>query len=176
MPPPPAHKAVWRHCRFQHPPKAKAKTSARAQSQGKGSRKVASSKRYQALKDQASGNKARRQFNKCSQDRGYLALQVATVGNFAGGFCIIFVCTPRYQSGQVLSHDAVKARENRFACRLTVCTTQQLMLGFYEKVWFSQLLVEGNYSESQYVLCSAIAFKCSVTNGPYGRFWIAACP
>ena len=193
MPPPPAHKAVWRHCRFQHPSKAKAKSQSKSHShmrlkrkptttrgQGrskvKGSRIVASFKRYQAFKDQASGNKARRQLSKWSQDRGYLALQVATVGNFAGGFCIIFVCTPRYQSGQVLSHDAAKARENRYACRLTVCTTQQLMLGFDEKVWFSQLLVEGNYSESQYVLCSAIAFKCSVTNGPYGRFWIAACP
>lgn len=193
MPPPPAHKAVWRHCRFQHPPKAKAhshirpipqshavkakaKASARAKCKSKGSRKVASSQRYQAFKDQASINKARRQLRKCSQDRGYLALQVATVGNFAGGFCIIFVCTPRYQSVQVLSHDAAKARENRVACRLTVCTTQQLMVGWDEKVWFSQLLVEGNYSESQYVLCSAIAFKCSVTNGTYGRFWIAACP
>ena len=174
MPPPPAHKAVWRHCRFQHPPKAKA----HSQSQRKGQKQMhaQSRKRYQAFKDQASGNKARRQLRKWSQDRGYLALQVATVGNFAGGFCIIFVCTPRYQSGQVPSHDAAKARENRYACRLTVCTTQQLMLGFYEKVCFSQLLVEGNYSESQYVLCSAIAFKCSVTNGPYGRFWIAACP
>ena len=144
MPPPPAHKAVWRHCRFQHPSKAKAHSKAKVkqeqkptatrsqgQSKGKGSRKVASSKRYQAFKDQASSNKASRQLSKWSQDRGYLALQVATVGNFAGGFCIIFVCTPRYQSGQVLSHDAAKARENRSACRLTVCTTQQLMLGFY---------------------------------------------
>lgn len=165
MPPPPAHKAVWRHCRFQHPSKAKAHSKSQTR---------AKAKAHSHTRPKPEQNAAQAKAH--SQDRGYLALQVATVGNFAGGFCIIFVCTPRYQSGQVLSHDAAKARENRYACRLTVCTTQQLMLGFDEKVCFSQLLVEGNYSESQYVLCSAIAFKCSVTNGPYGRFWIAACP